>query len=42
VLVRRAYDNKQAALGGWIRGTVFLILFVTHYVYLVRKEKETS
>lgn len=34
---RRNYNAKEAIIGGLVRGTLFLLLFLTHYPRMVRK-----
>ncbi|MFZ2151417.1 MAG: hypothetical protein WAZ12_00990 [Candidatus Absconditicoccaceae bacterium] len=40
ILQRRVYDRKTSIINGIVRGTLFLILFVTHFPIMMRKEKE--
>lgn len=41
VLSMRAYDAKQDIIGGLVWGTLFLVVFVTHYPHMIRREKDT-
>lgn len=40
VLARRSLDTKQNMIGGVIRGTIALILFMTHFPVMMRKGRE--
>lgn len=39
ILNSRAYEAKQDIIGGIVRGTLFMILFVTHYPHMIRRER---
>lgn len=40
ILQRRVYDRKTSIINWIVRWTLFLILFVTHFPIMMRKEKE--
>ncbi|MEI7563687.1 MAG: hypothetical protein WCJ39_08925 [bacterium] len=40
VILQRNYSNKNSMIGGLLRGTLALIAFITHFPFLIRKEKE--
>ena len=40
VILQRNYSNKNSMIGGLLRGTLALLAFITHFPFLVRKEKE--
>lgn len=41
-LAQRDYNTKQSIIGGLVRGTLALILFLIHYPMLIKKSKEEA
>ncbi len=39
ILQRRSYDKKTSIVNWIVRGTLFLILFVTHFPFMLKKEE---
>jgi hypothetical protein len=39
ILQRRAYDKKTSIINWIVRWTLFLILFVTHFPFMLKKEE---
>ncbi|MBP6086197.1 hypothetical protein KA478_03255 [Patescibacteria group bacterium] len=42
LLLRRSIDTKESVIGGLIRGSIALILFITHFPVMLRRGQEET